>query len=97
MTKPTQVAIVIMRLTTRVLARERAKLLCTRPGDLCLVTLQDSDGFLLRAGDIGLYHQNMVFIKRGKFKLCGWSEEKAVGLSSFQLDGQREPLCLTRM
>jgi hypothetical protein len=78
-----------------VLARERAKILCARP-DLCFVTLQDSDGLLLRAGDIGLYHQNMVLIKRGK--LCGRREEvEAVGLTSFQLDGRREPLCLTRM
>jgi hypothetical protein len=95
MTKPAQVAIVIMRCTIRVLARERAKILCVRP-DLCFITLQDSDGLLLRAGDVGLYHQNMVSIKRGK--LCGWrEEEKIVGFTSFQLDGRREPLCLTRM
>ena len=56
MTKPAQIAIVVMRRTIRVLARERAKFVCTRP-NLCFVTLQDSDGLLLRAGNIGLYHQ----------------------------------------
>jgi hypothetical protein len=95
MTKLAQVAIVVMRWTIRVVARELAKLPCARP-DLCFVTLQDSDGLLLRAGDIGLYHQNVALIKRGK--LCGWREEaKAAGLTSFQLDGRREPQCLTRM
>jgi hypothetical protein len=96
MAKPAQVAIVIVRRTIRVFARERAKVLCARP-DLCLIAPQDSDGLLLRAGDIGLYHNNMVLIKRGK--LCGWREEEkaAMGLTSFQLDGRREPLCLTRM
>jgi hypothetical protein len=94
MTKPAQVAIVIMRRTIRVFARERAKDLRARP-DLCLVTPQDSDGLLLRAGDIRLYHKNMVLIKR--CTSCGRREEKAVvGLTSFQLDGRREPLCLTR-
>ena len=77
MTKPAQVAIVIMRRTIRVFARERAKALCARP-DLCLVTPQDSDGLLLRAGDIGLYHKNMVLVKR--CMSCGRrGEEKAVG------------------
>ena len=65
MTKPAQVAIVIMRWTIRVLARERAELLCACP-DLCFVLHQDTDGLLLRAGDIRLYHQKMVLIKRGK-------------------------------
>jgi hypothetical protein len=94
MTEPAQVAIVVMRRTIRMLACERAKLLCARP-DLCFVALQDGNGLLFRAGDIGLYHQNMALIKRSK--LCGWrEEEKAVRLTSFQLDGRREPLCLTR-
>ena len=76
------------------LARERAKLLCARP-DLCFVLLQDADGLLLRARDIRLYHQNAVLIKQGKSYVG--DEEMAVRPTSFQLDGRREPLCLTRM
>ena len=75
MPKPAQVAIVIMRLTIRVLARERAKLLCACPG-LRFVLLQDTYGLLFRAGDNRLYHQNMVLIKQGKSYVS--DEENAV-------------------
>ena len=51
--KPAQVSIVVMGRTVRVLLRKRAKLLGAPP-DLCFVSPQDRDGFVLRARDFRL-------------------------------------------
>ena len=90
-TKPAQVTIVIVRGTIRVLASQLPKPICVRP-DLCLVSPQDCNGVLLGTRDIRLLD------KRDEVNVGGLMRRlMEVGLASFQLEGRREPLCLTKM
>ena len=94
-TEPAQVAVVGVRGTVRVRVSKRSKLPCARP-DLCLVSLQDLDGFLLGACDIRLSTTQVSI--QDKMLPCerGDDDENEDELASFQLDGRREPLCLTK-
>jgi hypothetical protein len=83
------------------LARQRAKLVRARP-DLGLVSSQDRDRFLLGARNFRLLVFNYsrgVGVNNETMKSGEWTDGSRVRrvLASFQLDGRREPLCLTRM
>jgi hypothetical protein len=51
--KPSQISVVVVRGTVRVLARNRTKPV-RATSDLRVVSLQDRDGLFLRARDLGL-------------------------------------------